>query len=284
MSVSSPATVVVLSVTALTSLLAFRDPTLRERWMLKPREVLAEKQFYRLLTSGLIHADWMHLAFNAYSFYSFAQVVEWLHGWQTLLTVYLSGILGGSLLSVFLHRNEDYRALGASGGVCGVIFASVFLLPGGRIMMFLVPVSIPAYLYALAFPVVSFIAFRRKADNVGHDAHLGGAIIGLLAAVALHPHIVEASPILFAVVLGISLSILCLLIFDPLQLLERRVFQSERPKGDERYQRYDEAKERNRKMAEIDRLLEKVSRGGIHNLSSSERKRLEQLSREVGGR
>jgi len=132
-----------------------------------------------------------------------------LAGWPALWTIFLAGILGGSLLSVFLHRNEHYRALGASGGVCGVVFAPVFLLPGGSLMLFLTPIPIPAHLDALAFPLVSFVAFRRQADHMGHDAHLGRTIIG---------------------------------------------------------------------------LLEKVLRGGIHSLSGSERKRIEQLSCGVGGR
>jgi hypothetical protein len=84
-------------------------------------------------------------------------------------------------------------------------------------------------------------------------------------------------------VLGLSVAILVGLLMDPLQLLERRMETAGQPAGDERYQRYDEARERNRKMAEIDRLLDKVSEGGIHSLSDAERKKLDRLSREVRG-
>jgi hypothetical protein len=113
---------------------------------------------------------------------------------------------------------------------------------------------------------------------------LGGAIIGLLVATGMHPTIATSNPLLFTVVLAISGIILFALIFDPLQLLERRIIQREQPAGDQRYHRYDEARERNRKMAEIDRLLDKVAKAGIDSLSKSERGRLERLSREMAGR
>ena len=88
--------------------------------MFKPREILAGKQYERLLTSGFIHGDWLHLAFNAYSLLAFGQNIEAIYGFKTLLLVYFSSILGGSLLSLFIHRRHDYRALGASGGVGGI--------------------------------------------------------------------------------------------------------------------------------------------------------------------
>ena len=137
-----------------------------------------------------------------------------IYGPRTLLLIYFSSILGGSLLSLFIHRHHDYRALGASGGVCGVIFASIFLLPGSSITMFPLPIGIPAYLYAVLFLVGSCIAHRRRSDNIGHDAHLGGAIIGLLVAAALYPKLIFAAPWVIAGVLGLFSIILICLILD----------------------------------------------------------------------
>jgi membrane associated rhomboid family serine protease len=280
----APATIVVLLVTAITTFLAFRNPALRDRWIFQPREILAGKQFERMVTSGFIHADWMHFAFNAYSFFSFAQYVEMFYGAGTLLLIYFASILGGSLLSLFLHRHHEYRALGASGGVSGVIFASIFLLPDGSISFPLLPVSIPAYVYAIGFLVVSFVLLRRGTDNIGHDAHLGGAIVGLLTATALYPSLVLANPWMFVAVLGLSAAVLLALALDPLQLLDWRPKFSSAPKGNLRYQRYDEARDRNQKMAEVDRLLDKVAAKGIHSLSDSERKTLDRLSKDLSGR
>ena len=278
---TAPVTILVLVVTALASFYAFQRPDMMERWIFDPQAILVRKEYYRLVTSGLIHADWMHFAFNAFSFYSFARNIEMLYGAKTLLLVYGSSILGGSLLSLVIHRDHEYRALGASGGVCGVIFASIFLLPGSSINIFPLPIGVPAYLYAMIFLAGSFIAHRRQAGNIGHDAHLGGAMVGLLVAAALYPRLIFAEPWMFAGVLGLSLLILTILVRDPLHLSKWPVEVKDEPVGGERSRRYQENRERNRKMAELDGLLDQVAREGMPSLSHSRRKRLEQLSKEL---
>jgi membrane associated rhomboid family serine protease len=280
----APATITVLAVTALASFYAFQRPDAMERWIFNPKAILAHKEFHRMFTCGLIHANWMHFAFNAFSFYSFARNIEVIYGAKTMLLIYGSSILGGSLLSLVIHRHHEYRALGASGGVCGIIFASIFLLPWSAISMFPLPIGVPAYLYAVIFLAGSFIAHRRQKDNIGHDAHLGGAIVGLLVAAALYPSLIFAAPRMFAGVLILSVVILLALIFDPLHLLSLPFSEREEPVGGERSRRYQENSERNKKVAEMDGLLDRVSRSGIQSLSKSQRKRLEQLSTELYGR
>ena len=283
----TPVTLVVLVVTLVVTGLAFRDRRLWERLMFKPREILADKQYERMLTSGFVHGDWMHFGFNAYSFLAFARAIESIYGARTLLVVYFSAILGGSLLSLLIHRHHDYRAVGASGGVCGVVFASIFLLPGGSISLLFIPIGIPAYVYAILFLVLSFVMMRRGKDNIGHDAHIGGAIVGLLVATALYPHLMSANPAMYAAVIVLSVVILLVTIFDPLRLLGRGLGSftgGETSRASERFQRYDDARKRNAKLAEIDRLLDKVSAEGIHSLSRAEREKLDQLSKEFRDR
>lgn len=278
------ATILVLLVTAGVSVLAFRRPDLQERLMFKPTEIFRAKQWERTLTSGFIHADWQHLGWNSLSFYLFARNIEAAYGVATMLTVYLAGIVGGSILSLLIHRQDaEYRALGASGGVCGVIFAYIFLLPNSSIYV-LFAIGIPAYLYAIIFLVTSFIAHRRRSDNIGHDAHLGGAIVSLLTATAMYPERIFAAPWTFAGVLGLSIGILVLLLRDPGHLFEFKMNFGAQPQGSQRYQRYDEARVRREKMEEIDRLLDKVAAHGMHSLSRAEREQLESLSKEMGGR
>ncbi len=276
-----PATISILVLTGLVTLAAFRKPELRERLVFNPYEILRHKQFDRMLTSGLVHANWPHFLFNAFSFCFFGRNIELIYGAKTLLVVYVSSILGGSLLSLMIHRRDDYRSLGASGGVCGVIFASIFLLPGGAIMIPPIPFGIPAYAYAIGFLVLSFIGQRRHIGNIGHDAHLGGAIVGLLIATAMYPSLVFAAPWMFLAVLGLSVVILLVLIFDPGHMLEFR--WSNRSPGNERSREYDENRARNRKISEMDRLLDKVSKEGVGKLSESERKKLSRLSKEIYG-
>jgi membrane associated rhomboid family serine protease len=280
----TPATIAVLLVTALATLYAFRRPDIKERWIFNPQAILAGKQFYRLFTCGLIHADWIHFGFNAFSFYCFAQNIEDIYGARPLLLIYGSSILGGSLLSLVIHRNHNYRALGASGGVCGVIFASIFLLPGSSINMFPFPIGVPAPLYSVLFLVGSFFAHRKNSDNIGHDAHLGGAIIGLLVAAVLYPQLIFAAPWMFAGVICLSLVILLILIFDPIHLLDRHLHSNHYSPGGGRSREYDKNQRQNEKRAEIDRLLDKVAQKGIERLSRSERRRLDEFSKEIYGR
>jgi len=278
------ATIVVLALTAAVTLIAFQRPDIKNRLMFDPYAILRHKEWERLFTSGLIHADWTHFFMNAYSFYSFGEMIEYLYGPWTLLFIYVSALLGGSLLSLVIHRHHAYRSLGASGGVCGVIFASMFLLPGGGVQMFPFPFSVPAYLYAPAFLIGSFVASRRGRDNIGHDAHLGGAIIGLLVATAMYPRMVEAQPWMFAIAVGLSLVILLALIFDPFHNWDKMVKREQEFTGSDRDRRYASNRARNQKMAEVDRLLDKVAKGGVQSLSASEREKLERLSRDLGGR
>ena len=277
------ATMAILIVTAVATLAAFQRPALRERWIFNPQAILADKQYERMLTSGLIHADWPHFIFNAFSFFLFARLIEGTYGMTTLLLIYCASILGGSLLSLVIHRHHDYRALGASGGVCGVIFAFIFLVPGSSIVVFPLPFGIPAILYAVIFLVASFVGQRRQIGNIGHDAHLGGAIIGLLTATAMYPKLVFAAPATFAVVLGVSLAILSLLVFDPFRLLLRKADEPVVRNDGERMRRYRENRNRNEKIVEVDALLDKVSRNGMESLSAAQRKNLEQLSKELYG-
>ncbi|MBD3336542.1 MAG: rhomboid family intramembrane serine protease, partial [Candidatus Eisenbacteria bacterium] len=171
------------------------------------RHILAQREYHRLLSSSLIHADWMHLIFNMFSLYSFGRYVELVFGLQTFLLVYLASILGGSLIALYLHRHEEYYALGASGGVCGVIYSSIFLLPGGSVRLFLFPVPIPSWIYAIAFLLISFYGLHARLGRIGHDAHAGGAIVGLLVTTAIEPSIIGRSPVLYAVIAVISLAL-----------------------------------------------------------------------------
>lgn len=281
---NAPATIAVLVVTGLATFYAFQRADIREKWIFNPQAILVHKEFYRMLTAGLIHADWVHFGFNAFSFFCFGRIIEWIYGAKILLLIYGASILGGSLLSLFIHRHHDYRALGASGGVCGVIFASIFLLPGSSITIFPIPIGIPASLYAVLFLIGSFIAHRRRTDNIGHDAHLGGAIIGLFTASIIYPRLIFAQPWMFAAVLVLSLTILFFLIFDPLHLLVSDVGRTDASVGGERERRYAENQDRNTKLAEMDGLLEKVAKEGIQSLSRTQRKRMNQLSKELYGK
>ncbi len=206
---ASPATLAVLVATVAASMRGFGSPAFIGRWIFAPEAVLGAGQWERLVTSAFLHGGWAHLFFNMYTLWSFGRPLEIVYGAGPFLVIYFAAIIGGGLVSLALHRGDRrYRALGASGGVSGVIFAVIFLFPDVSIQLMFVPVGIPSWLFAIGFVVGSYWAMRRGLGNIGHDAHLGGALCGLAAAVALFPGIPAARPALFAAVVLITAGLL----------------------------------------------------------------------------
>jgi len=273
-------TLLVLGVTGYVSYRGFGSAQFVEAYIFCPVRILRDKQYHRLVTSGFLHADWMHLLFNMFSLYSFGRNIELIYGRHEFLLIYFSAILGGSVLSLYLHRHHDYRALGASGGVCGIIFASIFLLPGGGVEFILLPISIPAWLYAILFILISFSGMRSQSSNIGHDAHLGGALVGLAVATLLHPQIITHCPVLYPTVVVVSVALLVYAYRLPFNR------QTSCPSTRQHWQRVwtkakTKAAERSRQSDEetLDRLLDKISQSGMQSLSRSERAKLTAISK-----
>ncbi|HTI98106.1 MAG TPA: rhomboid family intramembrane serine protease [Dongiaceae bacterium] len=278
-------TLLVCVVTVLVSLVAFTNDRLRERLLFRPEAILAHKQWDRLFSSALIHADWMHLGFNLFALYSFGSLVEEVYGRALFLGIYVASILGGSLLSLWLHRHHDYAALGASGGVCGVMFAAIFLVPGTGVGMMFLPLTLPGPVFAGGYLVLTFIALRRRQDNVGHDAHFGGACVGLLLAAAIEPNACLQSRWFYLACLLFCIGCLYVLGRNPLGLRESVLHvQTPAHRCNLRYQRYDEAAARRQEQEKVDELLDKISARGLHSLSSRERAFLAEYSARKGNR
>ncbi|RZK32522.1 MAG: rhomboid family intramembrane serine protease [Hymenobacter sp.] len=174
-------------------------------WILQPYVMARSSgQWYRFLTSGFLHADWMHLLFNMYAFYSFGPIVLSMlataygpnGGLGLFLLLYLGGIIVSDLPTYFRHRDDrDYRSLGASGGVSSVLFASILLFPvseGGGIRIFPIPVDIQPFLFGFLYLAYSYYMGRRRGDNINHDAHFYGALYGVLVIIAIIPGVVPA--------------------------------------------------------------------------------------------
>lgn len=263
----------VIVVTGVVSVLAFNNLALRDRLIFSPRAILGDKEYHRLVTSAFLHDDWGHLIFNLLSLYVFGRLMEPAIGASRFLLVYFAGVVGGNLLSLYLHRHHEYFALGASGGVCGVIFSSVFLFPGISISFFLLPIGMPGWLYAILFLVYEFYSGRRQHTNVGHDAHLGGAIIGLLVTTAMFPVIVRWSPWLYAIVMILSVGMFVCFWKNPLNLPVSTFLKPEWKSRTNRSASGPSAED-------VDALLDKVSREGIHSLTAKERRVLEKAAKK----
>ncbi len=275
------ATIILLIISAICTLLTLRNRAAFNRFSFQPHRVLRDKEYDRLVTAGFLHVDWMHFAMNAFSLYAFGPRLEWNFGMGTFLLVFLGSVVGGNLLALYLHRNHAYCGVGASGGVCGVIFAVIFLVPGTSISLFLVPIYIPAWIYAIAFLAYSYFGIRTKRDNIGHDAHFGGALIGLFIAFALYPTIVLQQPELLVGVVAMGVALLYFVSRDPTVSAGRVTSWGEQPhQSNIRYQQYDDNRRKRQEEAQIDALLEKISRRGLPSLSASELEKLEAYSEQ----
>lgn len=275
-------TVLILAVTAFLSYRGFTDPAFRARYLFDSRRIYPGGEFVRLLSSGFLHANWIHLALNMWVLYLFGGMLEKAAGPVLLLAVYFASIVGGSLLSLALHLGKPHLALGASGGVSGLVLAQVFLFPGGSMFVFPIPVPIPSWLFAIGFIAYSILGIRSASDGIGHDAHLGGALIGLFTATAFYPEIFSANrPLYLAVVLLAGGFLLTTLRGGRQQRRPRmRLVRVARPPAEPPRRKPeppasgpDEDRE-----AVIDLLLEKISRGGMESLTPEERALLERLS------
>ena len=266
-------TLATILVTVAFSCAAFARSDLEERFIFDPERILAWKQYYRLVTSGFLHADWRHLALNMISLYFFGPILEFLFGAEQFLGIYLGSIIGGNLLSLLLHRHHEYRAYGASGGVCGLIFAHVLLWPRGSIGFFMLPVSVPGWLYAILFMGLSFYAMKAGKDNIGHDAHLGGAIVGLLITAALRPQVARQNWQIFLLVLGAAAALLVYLWVNPLMVSAGWQFPFRRKKA-----RRPTLPQHQLEQMELDAVLEKVAAQGMGSLNQEELARLQAAS------
>jgi membrane associated rhomboid family serine protease len=191
---------ILIGLTVAISAYAWSNRDLMEAWIMEPYVMARNGQWYRLLTSGFLHADWSHLLFNMFAFYSFSPVVLATlaegygagAGLGLFLLLYLGGIIVSDLPTYFKHRDDrNYRSLGASGGVASVLFASILLFPvnsnGGGIIIFPLPFPIQPFLFGFLYLAYSYYMGRRRGDNVNHDAHFYGALYGVLLIIALMP-------------------------------------------------------------------------------------------------
>ncbi len=153
--------------------------------------IAQRKQYYRFLSHGFIHADIIHLAFNMIALYSFGEAVEKMlyshdclfgsKGKLFYIILYVGGLIIASIPDYLRHKNNyNFRSLGASGAVSGVVFAAIALLPQLPIRFFFIPIDIPGYVFALLYLVISAYLDKRGGGNINHSAHFWGAAFGFI--------------------------------------------------------------------------------------------------------
>ena len=164
-----------------------------------------------MFTSGLLHADWMHLLFNMYALYLFGDIVVFRLGVIPFLVIYLGSLLAGSLYSLAYHKNEPYySAIGASGAVSGIVYASILLYPEMELFLFFIPIPIKGYIFGVIYLLYSIYGMKKQLGNIGHSAHLGGAVGGFALTLVFYPKVFQENTMM---VVALTIPILILLLF-----------------------------------------------------------------------
>ena len=191
-------TLALIVITCLISFYALNNGSFLESWMMNPYKVIQKGQYYRLLTSGFVHADFGHLFFNMFSFYFFGSQIEQiftdLFGESAalyLILFYIAGIIVSDIPTLLKHKNDPgYNSLGASGGVSSVIFGAILFFPLNKIYLYGI-IGFPGFVFGLLYIGYSFYESRRGAGYINHDAHLYGAIFGIVFMAIVYPPVVS---------------------------------------------------------------------------------------------
>lgn len=204
----------IIVLTVLTSIKGFSDMAFFDRYKFNVGAILGKsKQWDRLLTSATLHGDYMHLLFNMMTLYFFSDVIIYAFGIWIYLVIYFFSIVGGGLLSLFIHRKEYYySAIGASGGVVGILFAAIAVFPEMPLRFFFIPIDIPGWIFGVGYLAFSIYGMLKSVGNIGHDAHMGGAVVGIIIALIYTPFDLLKSNALYIGIMILPLIVLAFLI------------------------------------------------------------------------
>jgi membrane associated rhomboid family serine protease len=185
-------TLAIIAVTCVVSFLALNKPRLMDDLILWPPAIQRQREYHRLITYGLVHADFGHLLFNMLTLFFFGRLMEQFYAAQLgrlgFLLFYLGGLLVSILPTYLKNRhNPRYRSLGASGAVSAVLFSFILLAPWSQIIVLVVPM--PAIIYAVLYIGYSIYMDRAGRDNINHSAHLWGAAYGVAFTLLIEPRV-----------------------------------------------------------------------------------------------
>jgi len=186
----------IIIVNVLFSYKGIQDRLFIDKYKFQVGPILAGQKI-RLISSGFLHVDYMHLAFNMYALYIFSDAVVGSLGMFNFLIIYLGSLLIGNLFSLAYHKNEPYySAVGASGAVSGIVYSAVMLYPDMTLILFPIPIPLPGYVFGIGYLLYSIYAMKKQLGNVGHSAHLGGAIGGFVLTLLLYPGLLVEKPLM----------------------------------------------------------------------------------------
>lgn len=181
-------------VNLIVSIKGFNDQSFFNKYKFQVGKVLNGEQL-RMLSSGFLHADWLHFGFNMYALYLFGRIVTINFSDVNFLLIYFGSLLAGSMYALYQHKNDYYySAIGASGAVSGIVFSGIMLYPEMTLTLFPLPIPMPAYIFGIGYLLYSIYGMKAKLGKIGHAAHLGGAIGGYFLTLIIKPEVFYNDP------------------------------------------------------------------------------------------
>ncbi|MAO07442.1 MAG: rhomboid family intramembrane serine protease [Alteromonas sp.] len=185
------ATIIIIAANVVISLKGFNDFSFFEKYKFNIAGIQRGEQI-RMFSSGFLHVDFTHLLFNMLTLYFFAEVVIYNVGVSKFVIIYLLSLLVGNLLSFIMHKEEyHYSAVGASGAVMGVLYSAILFEPDMGLYLFFIPIAIPAWIFGILYLGYSIYGMKARLGNIGHDAHIGGAVAGYVLSIGFVPSLIE---------------------------------------------------------------------------------------------
>jgi membrane associated rhomboid family serine protease len=269
--------IVLLLLNFLVSLQGFSNPEIVDKYSFRVDRILFNREYYRFITGSFLHTSWAHLIFNMLALYLFAGPLDsiGLPVWAFLL-IYFGSAIGGDVLALYLHRNHsDYSAVGASGAVNGIIFATITLAPTISVWF------MPGWLFGILYLAATIYGIKAQHGSTSHEAHLGGALFGIITAIGYRPDLIGQHPLVLLGLLLPASIFLYLIVTRPEMLMVPNSLRQEMQRVRETVGRPTSQKQQSEGFKspeeEINHLLDK----GLENLTGKERKRLEELSRRL---
>lgn len=270
--------IVLIIANILFSYRGFTNTSFFESYKFRVDKILVNKDYIRLISAGFLHANWQHLIFNMITLYLFSSALENELGALQYLVIYTASLVGGGLFSLIVHRQHgDYSAIGASGAVAGIMFACIALFPGMHVQFFFIPIPIAGWFYGMLYMLYSIYGIRSKKDNIGHEAHLGGAVVGMLIALIMEPFAIAENYVTILIIAIPAIVFIVLIIKKPHVLLVNNLFFNHHSDHYSIDHQYNQQKAIQQK--EIDTILDKINASGINSLSRREREKLDAYSK-----
>lgn len=201
----SPLILLLLLILTGVSYRAFNDQILFNRLKFNIRAI-QNGAYYRLFTAAFIHVDFNHLLFNGFTLYVFGDNTLFGLGIINFILLYLISLFAGNLFALYYHRdNPYYSAVGASGAIIGVVYSCILMFPEMKLALIFLPIPFPAYVFGIGYLIYTVFGIRSQSDNIGHTAHFGGALGGIVATILFRPEVIDKSFYTLMAMVGVTL-------------------------------------------------------------------------------